>query len=581
MFMLSICMISFMFLLLLSVLFMLLSVYFIMMNLIVFIEWELLSLNSSHFIMIIMLDWMSLLFMSFVLFISSMVILYSEDYMSNDKFINRFIMLILMFIFSMILVIISPNLISILIGWDGLGLVSYCLVIYYQNVKSYNAGMLTALSNRIGDVALLISISWMLNYGSWNYIIYLDYLLNNNESFMISIMIILAGFTKSAQIPFSSWLPAAMAAPTPVSALVHSSTLVTAGVYLMIRFYKLIELNNLNFFILLMSTLTMFMSGLGANYENDLKKIIALSTLSQLGLMMSILSLGFLNLSFYHLLTHALFKALLFLCAGMIIHNMNNSQDIRYMGSLSNKMPLTLICMNTSNLSLCGFPFLSGFYSKDLIMEVILMSNMNFISFMLFFLSIGLTVSYSFRLVYFSLLGTLNMMVIHSLTENIIKMNKSMFFLFLMVIIGGSILMWIIFPNPVMICLPIYLKLLTLIMCLFGGLIGFFMPQFKIFKMIYMNKNFYQMKYFFGSMWFMPILSTYSMLKYNIKLGEVFIKSMDQGWNEYFLGYNMNKFIYSYSFILKKFQSNSLKIFFMMFMMWFLLFFTFIMLLNL
>nr|QXE46437.1 NADH dehydrogenase subunit 5 [Cephalcia infumata] len=568
---LSICMISFLFLLTISILLMMLSLYFIMMNLIIFIEWELLSLNSSHMIMIIMMDWMSLLFMSFVLFISSMVILYSEDYMMNDKFINRFIMLILMFILSMMLVIISPNLISILMGWDGLGLVSYCLVIYYQNNKSYNAGMLTALSNRIGDVALLIAISWMLNYGSWNYIIYLDYLLKNNEAYLISIMIILASFTKSAQIPFSSWLPAAMAAPTPVSALVHSSTLVTAGVYLLIRFYKLIELNNFNHLILLLSMLTMFMSGLGANFETDLKKIIALSTLSQLGLMMSILSLGLLNLSFFHLLTHALFKALLFLCAGMIIHNMNNSQDIRYMGSLTNKMPLTLICMNTANLSLCGFPFLSGFYSKDLMMEMILMSNINMISFFLFFISIGLTVSYSFRLVYFSLIGNFNMMPIYMLEEKMIKMNKSMLMLFIMVILGGCMMSWLIFPNPILIYLPMYLKLLTLMLCILGALIGYIIPQLNIFLMLYMNKNYYSMKMFMSSMWFMPILSTYNMLKYTINLGDLNNKLTDQGWSEYFLGSNINKFIFNYSSIIKNYQNNNLKVFFMLFIMWFMM----------
>nr|QXE46450.1 NADH dehydrogenase subunit 5 [Cephalcia yanqingensis] len=567
-FSLSICMISFMFMLIFSILLMLLSMYFIIMNMIIFIEWELLSLNSSHMIMIIMLDWMSLLFMSFVLFISSMVILYSHDYMLNDKFMNRFIMMILMFILSMMLVIISPNLISILIGWDGLGLVSYCLVIYYQNCKSYNAGMLTALSNRVGDVALLISISWMLNYGSWNYVIYLDYLLKNNEAYMISLMIILASFTKSAQIPFSSWLPAAMAAPTPVSALVHSSTLVTAGIYLLIRFYKFIELNNMNYLILLLSSLTMFMSGLGANYEMDLKKIIALSTLSQLGLMMSIMSLGFLSLSFFHLLTHALFKALLFLCAGMIIHNMNNSQDIRYMGSLVNKMPLTLICMNTANLSLCGFPFLSGFYSKDLIMEMILLSNMNLFSFFLFFMSIGLTVSYSFRLFYYSLIGEFNMMSLNLLDENMNKMNKSMFMLFIMVIMGGSMMSWLIFPSPFLIYLPIYLKLLTLMLSMLGGFLGYMLPQLNIFYSIHMNNNYYSMKMFFSSMWFMPILSTYSMLKYSIKFGELNMKIIDQGWSEYFLGVNMGNMILNYSFIIKKYQSNNLNIFFYLFIMW-------------
>lgn len=182
----------------------------------------------------------------------------------------------------------------------------------------------------------------------------------------------MAAITKRAQIPFSAWLPAAMAAPTPVSALVHSSTLVTAGIYLLIRFRSALSETILPI-LLLFSSLTMFMSGLGANFEYDLKKIIALSTLSQLGVILRILSLGFKDLAFFHLLTHALFKALLFICAGAIIHNVKEYQDIRLMGGLVVFIPLTCMCINLANLALCGTPFLAGFYSKDLILEVAFM----------------------------------------------------------------------------------------------------------------------------------------------------------------------------------------------------------------
>jgi len=163
-------------------------------------------------------------------------------------------------------------LIRILLGWDGLGLISYCLVIYFQNVKSFNAGILTALSNRIGDVALLLAIAWILNYGRWNYTFYLDVIKYDYEIIVIGGLVVLAAITKRAQIPFSSWLPAAIAAPTPVSALVHSSTLVTAGVYLLIRFNSLLESTFLGQILLLISGLTIFIAGLGANFEFDLKK---------------------------------------------------------------------------------------------------------------------------------------------------------------------------------------------------------------------------------------------------------------------------------------------------------------------
>jgi NADH-ubiquinone oxidoreductase chain 5 len=177
-------------------------------------------------------------------------------------------------------------------------LVSYCLVIYYQNVSSYNAGILTVLSNRVGDVALLMAIAWIVNFGSWNYVFYLDFLIKSFEMNLITLLVVLAAMTKRAQIPFSSRLPAAIAAPTPVSALVHSSTLVTAGVYLLIRFRPAFN-GWLCVFLLLVSGLTIFMAGLGANFEYDLKRIIALSTLSQLGLMIGAVSVGLVSMAFF------------------------------------------------------------------------------------------------------------------------------------------------------------------------------------------------------------------------------------------------------------------------------------------
>jgi NADH-ubiquinone oxidoreductase chain 5 len=231
-------------------------------------------------------------------------------------------------------------------------------------------------------------------------------------------LVILAAITKSAQIPFSAWLPAAIAAPTPVSALVHSSTLVTAGVYLLIRFNILFVNSYLGSFLLLIGGLTIFIAGLGANFEFDLKKIIALSTLSQLGLMIRILAIGFPKLAFFHLLTHALFKALLFICAGAIIHNIKNSQDLRVIGRLINQIPLTSACLNVANLALCGMPFLAGFYSKDLILEIVRLSYVNIFSFFLYFFSTGLTVCYSFRLVFYSLTGDFNRNSLHPLRDS-------------------------------------------------------------------------------------------------------------------------------------------------------------------
>nr|YP_010701724.1 NADH dehydrogenase subunit 5 [Helophilus pendulus]WCJ53285.1 NADH dehydrogenase subunit 5 [Helophilus pendulus] len=564
---LSICVINFILLLCTSITLLLFSFYFILTELTFFLEWEVVSLNSMSIVMTFLFDWMSLMFMSFVLFISSLVIYYSKEYMSSDVNINRFIMLVLLFVLSMMMLIISPNLVSILLGWDGLGLVSYCLVIYFNNVKSYNAGMLTALLNRIGDVALLMAIAWMLNYGSWNYIYYLEFMKNDMEMMVIGSLVMLAAMTKSAQIPFSSWLPAAMAAPTPVSALVHSSTLVTAGIYLLIRFNLLLVNTFMSQLLLLLAGLTMFMSGLGANFEFDLKKIIALSTLSQLGLMMMILSMGYEKLAFFHLLTHALFKALLFMCAGAIIHNMNNSQDLRLMGGLSLYMPLTSSCFNVANLALCGMPFLAGFYSKDLILEVVSLSMVNMFIYFLFFFSTGLTVCYSLRLVYYSMTGDLNCSALNVLNDEGWVMLKGMFGLMIMSIIGGSMLSWLIFLTPYTICLPFYLKFMTLFVCIVGGLTGYLMSKISLF---FINKslNNYYLSVFLGSMWFMPYISTYGIINYSLKLGMNVVKNFDQGWSEFMGSQNLYKQLVNYSQFNYIVQNNNLKVYLLIFVLW-------------
>nr|WIL79842.1 NADH dehydrogenase subunit 5 [Omadius sp.] len=564
-----ICLIYFILFLVASVVLFFMSLNFMVLDFVLMLEYSIFTINSTMIVMTILLDWMSLLFMSFVLFISSMVIFYSKEYMMGDLNLNRFIYLVVLFVLSMMLLIISPNLISILLGWDGLGLVSYCLVIYYQNWKSFNAGMITALSNRIGDVALLMSIAWMMNYGSWNYIFYLEFFKNDIYMQYISMFVILAAMTKSAQIPFSSWLPAAMAAPTPVSSLVHSSTLVTAGVYLLIRFnYSLSDM--MMYVLLFISSLTMFMSGLGANFEFDLKKIIALSTLSQLGLMLSILSLGEYKLAFFHLLIHALFKALLFMCAGNIIHNMGNCQDIRYMGNLVYSMPLTCTFMNISNLSLCGLPFMSGFYSKDMILEVMSMNYLNMYVYFIFYISIGLTVMYSFRLIYYLMLGNLNFISLNNLSEENFVMLKSMLGLMMMVIVSGSSIMWLMFPSMYFICLTKLMKLMALLFIVIGMWIGLEVSKFSLsdsMKSLKMLK----LSLFLSLMWNLPIISTFNVNYYPLYYSKFYYKMIDQGWSEYAgsqnIYYNMIKFSKSFQILF----SNNLKIYFLLMVYWLIL----------
>nr|YP_008238987.1 NADH dehydrogenase subunit 5 [Palinurellus wieneckii]AGN95858.1 NADH dehydrogenase subunit 5 [Palinurellus wieneckii] len=549
---------SMVFLLLLSIVCSFSSVLMMSMNVSCVIEWEFCFVNSCSMVMSLIFDWISLLFSSFVLLISSMVLFYSGGYMGGDKSFNRFMYLVLAFVLSMMLLIVSPNLVSILLGWDGLGLVSYALVIYYQNEKSANSGMLTVLSNRVGDVAMLLSIGLMLTLGGWNFVFYCPHM-EDSSMVLLKSLVVIAGMTKSAQIPFSAWLPAAMAAPTPVSALVHSSTLVTAGVYLLIRFSPSLVDSSVSSFLLIISCLTMFMAGLGANFEYDLKKIIALSTLSQLGVMMSILSLGAQDLAFFHLLTHALFKALLFMCAGVIIHNVKDYQDIRHMGGLVKSMPLTMSMMTLSNLALCGMPFMAGFYSKDLVLEVAFMSNINLIAFLLYGLATGLTVCYTFRLIFYSISGDYNVGSLSSISDSSILMTSPMLVLSIGAVVGGASLSWTLFPESYMICLSFWLKSLVMVVSLLGGLVGYVLNIMNVNYSLKSTVNF-PVVCFAGSMWFLPHLSGFMTSNYSLKVGNYFEKSFDSGWFEHMGGQGAYGLMIEKSTYLEMCQNKTLKI---------------------
>nr|AKS04002.1 NADH dehydrogenase subunit 5 [Spadella cephaloptera] len=343
----------------------------------------------------IIMDFYSTLFSIILMVISSSVLLWSYSYMESDKNFRRFLTLVFMFLVSMLILIYFPSIVFSIIGWGGLGLSSFFLVTYYSNRKSLSSGMLTGLSNRVGDIFFLLLIP------------FLD---SMNMSIMVMVIFMILCMTKSAQFPFSAWLPAAMAAPTPVSALVHSSTLVTAGVYLLLRF---------NFYmfypLLVIGTLTMLIAGYCACAETDVKKIIALSTLSQLGVMFVALGIGQKMLCYFHLLTHAIFKALLFISVGMIIHCTFGSQESRAMNELSNCVwPKCFLVMGSAALS--GFPFLAGFYSKDMILENFF-RGLPFLFYFFFLVGIGLTVVYSTKLVFILLTSNLSSEAISNISS--------------------------------------------------------------------------------------------------------------------------------------------------------------------
>nr|QFG38839.1 NADH dehydrogenase subunit 5 [Buccinulum pallidum] len=517
--------ISSMFLLMYSIILFPVTMVFIMMNYNIILEWSIFQMSSCTMTFMFILDPISLSFSNVVCLISGCVMLFSSSYMSHDPFLKRFVWLVMLFVLSMNLLVFIPSLPALLLGWDGLGIVSFALVIYYQNMKSLGAGMVTVLANRIGDVMILISIGLLVLQGHWSIICMWDYYLTA----WTAVAVTLAAMTKSAQIPFSSWLPAAMAAPTPVSALVHSSTLVTAGVFLIIRFFPF--LSTISAFkptLLFVSVLTLLMAGIGANYENDLKKIIALSTLSQLGVMMMSLGLGMPYLALFHLYTHALFKALLFLCAGMFIHNSSNIQDIRHMGLLFSQAPLTTACMNIANLSLCGAPFLSGFYSKDLILELSLSDPTNFLMVLLIFLATGMTAAYSFRLSFCSLWGHIKGPTHHEKQDMDPYVNWATTTLSLAALVAGFSLQNIFLDfNPLPFVLPFHLKMLTLFVIFSGIFVAFIMWDTN-----YNKKSISKIKYFFSTMWFLAPISTQPLTKFSMLLGTNIMKSVDMGWLE-------------------------------------------------
>nr|AIZ58618.1 NADH dehydrogenase subunit 5 [Ornithodoros moubata] len=484
---------------------------------IVVVEYNLFSSGNYEFKFFFLFDWMSVMFCSVVLLISGMVIIYSNDYMSEDKLKIYFCYGVLMFIGSMLIMIVSPNLMMILVGWDGLGLVSYVLVIFYQNYNSNSAGMMTVLSNRIGDVMILLSLVYMLNFGV------LDFYKQDEFFVLVGFMMIFVGMTKSAQIPFSAWLPSAMAAPTPVSALVHSSTLVTAGVYLLIRLSLLFQIEMFSKFLLYVSLATSLMAGVSAILETDLKKIIALSTLSQLGLMMTVLSLGQEDLAFFHLLTHAVFKAMLFLCAGFMIHSSLGIQDVRFFGGFSNVSPMVSVSFSIANMSLFGVPFLSGFYSKDFILEKIYEKNCNFFVILVMIVATICTCVYSLRVMYYIMWSESGKLVDFYISWSN-WMEAPIFFMGLMVLVFGSMFSWVLFPNYEVGLVFMNLSLINIAILLIGIWIFFVMYFGSVGKLSIKVNN------FFSSMWFLSTFSGSLFLDMMFISGH--LSKVDSSWVE-------------------------------------------------
>jgi|TARA_B110000902_G_scaffold233589_1_gene277493 NADH-quinone oxidoreductase subunit L len=371
------------------------------------------------------IDPLSSVMLVVVTLVSSLVHLYSIGYMSHDPSKPRFMAYLSLFTFAMLMLVVSDNFLQLFFGWEGVGLCSYLLIgFWYKKNSANNAAIKAFLVNRVGDFGLAIGIFLIFNYfGTINYdevfakvaeqsskeINFLG--MSVNLITLISLSLFIGAMGKSAQFLFHTWLPDAMEGPTPVSALIHAATMVTAGVFLVVRCSPIFEYSQVALnFIAVIGMITAVFAASVALVQNDIKKIIAYSTCSQLGYMFFAAGVGAYHVAIFHLFTHAFFKALLFLGAGSVIHAFKDEQDIRKMGGVWKKIPYTWALMLIGTLALTGFPLLSGFYSKDAIIEFAFFKNS---SIGYYAMSVGivtafLTAIYSWRLFFKTFHGTYN-----------------------------------------------------------------------------------------------------------------------------------------------------------------------------
>lgn len=491
-------------------------------------------------------DSLTISMLCIVTLISFLVHLYSSEYMQEDPHLPRFMSYLSLFTFFMIILVTANNFIQMFVGWEGVGLSSYLLINFWFNrIQANKAAIKAMLFNRVADFLMILSLGAIfILFDTFDYVIILNIapLVKNyfftfgtflnipliNAIDFICIFLFLGAMGKSAQLGFHNWLPDAMEGPTPVSALIHAATMVTAGVFLLIRCSGLFVLstNALTFIAIIGALTALFGSSVGL-FCHDLKRVIAFSTCSQLGYMMLACGLEQFNAAFFHLIIHAFFKALLFLAAGSIIHAVFDEQDARKLGGLFKFLPITYICFLIGSLNLMGIPFLSGFYTKDMILELAASTNtiLGLFCYILGCISVFFTAAYSTRLLILVFLSKINLKYssILNTKENNVAIMLPLIFLSIISIFSGNFLSDIFlgfgtsfFNFSILLnintyigtdveFLPIFLKLLPLILTFIGFFFSFYMYLVDIKNFFFIKKqtNFKYIYQFFLKKWYL------------------------------------------------------------------------------
>nr|BAV82602.1 NADH dehydrogenase subunit 5 [Ancylostoma caninum] len=490
----------------------------------VFLEWDFLSLKFNFY-------FNSILFSLILGLVTLSVLVFSTYYLDSELNFNYYYFVLLIFVGSMFMLNYSSSIFTMLLSWDLLGISSFFLVLFYNNWDSNSGAMNTALTNRIGDFFIFSFFSGAIFYGYY----FLSFEMMCSSMILL---LLLTSFTKSAQFPFSSWLPKAMSAPTPVSSLVHSSTLVTAGLILLMNFSKIMLNGSVMMIILLIGLFTMFFSSVAALVEEDMKKVVALSTLSQMGFSMVTLGLGMSFVSFIHLVSHALFKSCLFMQVGYIIHCNYGQQDGRGYGNNGNLPMFMQLQLLITLFCLCGLVFSSGMVSKDAILELFFFNNYMLMLSMMFFVSVFLTFGYSYRLWKGFFLSFSKIVSVYSSTLvmnflSIVLVMFSVFFLWWLnfnMLFIPSIFLYLDFYSPLLYIVLIILLSYFVFKLLFKELAYKFLVDYLAKNVIYKVKNF---KFMDNN------LNKFGYMGFNF-LG---------GFSTYFIGY-MNSFKYNNLIIL-------------------------------